>query len=82
MYSQLIVAVISDSYKHFTLLLKGIPTRLAYFGAGNGPIHLSRAQCTSSDMRLTNCSADRSGINQCDHREDAGVICRGKTKFK
>ena len=56
---------------------RGIPTRGAYFGEGSGPIHLSRAQCSSRDTRLTNCDVDRTGINGCDHSEDAGVICMG-----
>ena len=57
---------------------RGIPTRGAYFGEGSGPIHLSRAQCSSRDTRLTNCIIDKTGVNGCDHSEDAGVICMGR----
>ena len=56
---------------------RGIPTRGAYFGEGSGPIHLSRAQCSSRDTRLTYCNIDKTGMNQCTHNEDAGVICMG-----
>ena len=56
----------------------GIPTRRAYFGQGNGPIHLSRVGCTSNDRRLVNCTSDMTGTNSCSHREDAGVICLGE----
>ena len=56
---------------------RGIPTREAYFGEGSGPIHLSRAECGSSDTRLTDCTIDKTGINGCEHSEDAGVICSG-----
>ena len=58
-------------------LEKAIPTRRAYFGEGDGPIHISRAQCSSSHTNLTECGANVTGINGCMHREDAGVICKG-----
>ena len=57
---------------------RGIPTRRAFFGEGRGPVHLSRAECTSKDTDLLNCTIDKSAVNGCDHSEDAGVICRGK----
>ena len=50
----------------------------AYFGEGRGPIHLSRAECKNNDTRLIDCTIDKTGINRCDHSEDAGVICMGK----
>ena len=59
----------------------GIPTRVAYFGEGRGPIHLSIVECTSSDTSLINCVSDKTGINQCYHHEDAGVICTGEYKI-
>ena len=62
----------------FMIQERAIPTRRAYFGDGRGPIHLSRAQCRSNDTRLTDCNIDKTGINGCDHSEDAGVICMGK----
>ena len=58
-------------------LTKAIPTRRAYFGEGSGPIHLSKAQCSSRDTRLIDCDIDKTGINECEHNEDAGVICMG-----
>ena len=56
---------------------RGIPTRRAFFGEGRGPVHLSRAECTSDDADLLDCTIDKSAVNGCDHSEDAGVICRG-----
>ena len=56
---------------------RGIPTREAFFGVGIGPVHLSRARCTSEDMILLNCTIDKSAVNGCDHSQDAGVICSG-----
>ena len=57
---------------------RAIPTRGAYFGKGSGPIHLSEARCKDTDIRLIRCRIDRTGMNGCDHSEDAGVICIGK----
>ena len=54
---------------------RGIPTRRAFFGEGRGPVHLSKAGCTSEDMDLLKCTIDKSAVNGCDHSEDAGVIC-------
>ena len=56
---------------------RGVPTRRAFFGKGRGPVHLSRARCTSRDMNLLNCTIDKTGMSGCDHSEDAGVICNG-----
>ena len=58
---------------------RAIPTRGAYFGAGTDmPIHLSGARCEMSvnTMQLWNCSGDKSGLGDCKHGQDAGVICR------
>ena len=57
--------------------VRGIPTSGSYFSEGSGHIHLSRLQCTSDDLRLTDCTADRSATEVCQHSEDAGVICVG-----
>ena len=56
---------------------KALHTKGAYFGEGNGPIHLSQANCTSNDTKLTDCNIDKTGINGCKHSQDAGVICTG-----
>ena len=56
---------------------RGIPIRREFFGEGRGPVHLLGASCTSRDSYLLNCTIDKSGVNGCDHSEDAGVICNG-----
>ena len=73
------------SVRMYTILLtysgRGIPTRRAFFGEGSGPIHLSRAQCRNDYTILAECSTDKTGINNCQHSEDAGVICHGKIEI-
>ncbi|XP_038069843.1 deleted in malignant brain tumors 1 protein-like [Patiria miniata] len=46
---------------------------LAHFGQGTVPIAMSEVRCTGSESRLTDCSFQTS--HNCDHHEDAGVIC-------
>ena len=62
------------------ILYAAIPTSRAYFGEGQGPIHVSKAQCSGTDVQLIECDADITGVNSCHHREDAGVICYGTNK--
>ena len=48
----------------------------AQFGPGTGRIWLSNVQCTVDDPALANCTfGNQIGINNCNHNQDAGVIC-------
>ena len=47
------------------------------FGGGAGPIHLDNLQCTGDEANLLECRSAGLGGHNCDHAEDAGVICRG-----
>ena len=50
----------------------------AYFGRGNGPIHPTNVQCNSTVNMLQNCTYfSGSGLGNCSHENDAGVICSG-----
>ena len=58
---------------------RAIPTWGAYYGedkAGSRPIHLSQAECERNRNApdLINCTND----NDCQHGQDAGVICQGR----
>ncbi|NP_999762.1 scavenger receptor cysteine-rich protein type 12 precursor [Strongylocentrotus purpuratus] len=50
-------------------------TDRARFGRGQGPIYLDNINCTGSETSLLNCSHSGLGTHDCDHSEDAGVIC-------
>ncbi|CAN9500192.1 unnamed protein product [Ophioblennius macclurei] len=48
---------------------------MAYFGEGQGPIHLDNVRCLGTETSLGQCAADGQNGHDCRHSEDAGVIC-------
>ena len=60
----------------FCTTLKGSTgVRTAGFGRGPGPITLDNVGCVGTEARLIDCPANTIGTHNCDHSEDAGVIC-------
>ena len=60
-------------------ILDVVPVKSAGFGrADSRPILLDNVRCTAGDGNISQCVFDtsHSAIN-CDHSEDAGVICGG-----
>lgn len=49
----------------------------AYFGRGQDRVWMDDLECTGSEKSLTDCPHRGFGDNDCDHNEDAGVICSG-----
>ena len=58
-------------------MLGAIPVRKAFFGMGrrDQAILLDDVSCSGEESTLQNCSYVQS--SDCDHSEDAGVICSG-----
>ncbi|KAM5140419.1 scavenger receptor cysteine-rich domain-containing protein DMBT1-like [Mantella aurantiaca] len=48
---------------------------MAYFGRGTGNIWLDDVDCTNTESAVWLCPHRTWGINNCDHSEDAGVVC-------
>ena len=47
----------------------------AHFGRGRGPIFRDDVMCTGAEARLVDCPSGRQGWHNCNHGEDAGVLC-------
>ncbi|XP_062913390.1 deleted in malignant brain tumors 1 protein-like [Mobula hypostoma] len=45
------------------------------YGKGSGLIWLDELKCSSYESSFWQCRADPWGKHNCDHREDAGVVC-------
>ena len=54
------------------------PVRGGVFGQGSGPIFLDDVVCVGgSEASLLQCGHNPPGEHNCDHTEDAGVLCGG-----
>ena len=52
----------------------------APYGQGTGPIWLDNLRCNANThTRLTDCPGNAIGVHNCDHSEDAGLICPSKS---
>ena len=59
------------------LLLAAEARYAAEFGRGSGPIFLDDILCNGTESRLVNCASVGVGVHNCQHSEDAGVVCAG-----
>ncbi|XP_009955617.1 PREDICTED: deleted in malignant brain tumors 1 protein-like [Leptosomus discolor] len=49
----------------------------ARFGHGVDPIWLDDVECTSTESTFSQCNLRSWGLHNCNHDEDAGVVCSG-----
>ncbi|KAK6490423.1 scavenger receptor cysteine-rich type 1 protein M130-like [Huso huso] len=71
---------LNDAHVVCTQLLCGsavTATQEARFGEGNGTIWLDDVNCRGTEMFLLGCRSSTPGLHNCEHNEDAGVICSG-----
>ena len=52
--------------------------RRAHFGKGNGPIWMDNVRCRGQEVALEECPFNDWGNHDCEHEEDASVICNGR----
>lgn len=47
-----------------------------YNGQGTGDIFLDNLNCVGNETRLIDCPHNGVGVHNCDHSEDAVVVCQ------
>ena len=52
----------------------------AHFGEGAGPIMLDDVRCTGTESNILECEHEGLKENNCEHSEDASVICIAPSK--
>ncbi|XP_070584602.1 uncharacterized protein [Erythrolamprus reginae] len=52
----------------------------ARYGPGSGPIWLDDVNCTGREFTIQHCHSKPWGKHNCNHHEDASVICTGRWK--
>lgn len=58
----------------------GVPVSNSYYGNGTGSIWIDDIDCNGTETNLGQCQRKPWGQNDCDHTEDASVICIGMYK--
>ncbi|XP_064293638.1 deleted in malignant brain tumors 1 protein [Phalacrocorax carbo] len=54
----------------------------AHFRQGLDPIWLDDVECTGMETTFSQCSLNSWGLHNCNHEEDAGVVCSGTTPLQ
>ena len=59
----------------------GIAKPKAHYGAGTGKIFIDDLKCSGTEKNPFSCTHRGWGKHNCNHDEDAGVICTGRGEF-
>lgn len=51
-------------------------TRTQAYGVGIGRIYFDEVNCIGDESNITECRHAGQGIHNCEHLEDAAVLCR------
>ena len=50
----------------------------ARFGLGSGPILYNELSCIGNEKHISECVRHSTGVPNCGHSQDAGVVCEGQ----
>ncbi|KAA0720726.1 Deleted in malignant brain tumors 1 protein [Triplophysa tibetana] len=53
----------------------------AFFGKGSGTVLMEDLTCTGKELKVKDCPSKGIGTSSCNHKQDAGVICRVPVKY-
>lgn len=56
----------------------GVMKKHGVFGRGSGPIWLDNVDCVGTENGIKECRHNGINIQNCNHGEDAGVVCSGE----
>lgn len=59
----------------------GTAVSVHQFAEGTGQIWLDEVACKGNETYLSDCSHSGFGVHNCNHSQDAGVICSGNVSF-
>jgi hypothetical protein len=54
----------------------GKAVKSSYYGGGTGPVWLADVRCRGTEHDIKDCLKSWAGGVNCDHTNDAGVICK------
>ena len=66
--------------QYYTSITVGAMTKT--FEGGDGTIFLENVGCSGAESHLIQCSHPPINVHNCDHSDDAGVICNRELKYK
>ncbi|XP_033749618.1 deleted in malignant brain tumors 1 protein-like isoform X1 [Pecten maximus] len=61
---------------------QGYAKKMANFGRGDGPIWMDNLGCFGNETKITDCKHNGFNVENCNHAEDASVICNGSVTSK
>ena len=67
---------------HMTVFAEAQPRTNAAFGQGVGDIFLDNVVCDGNELRLVDCASNPFATHNCQHTQDAGVVCQAALSRK